>query len=214
MVVLVCISFAYLFLYRKIGIKTLLVIALVAFSTYSIFQSEINATLDRQKLSSEQLVPSSFRYRIDNFWTRAATSIAEEPVNGIGPGVAVIDFPVDNDYLDKFMRFGAVGGGAFLLWVASLIVIPLILRIRTLSALPRKLFLFSALSAVALALASITGSAFNAPRLAEYFWIYYLLPFLMMQGSLRDSGKSVPARPGQFIRVDGKVATANPVESA
>ena len=209
LVVLFLVTFIYLFVYRRIGFKTTAVISVVLFSTYFTFQPEISASLARQKLSSEQIIPSSIKARMDNAWTKAGVAIANEPVNGIGAGVGVLDYSADNDYLDKFLRFGVLGGSAFVLWVASLIAIPLVLRTRTRAVLPRKLFLFSSLIALALALASVTGSAFNAPRLAEYFWMFYILPFMLLRSALKTVQATKVVNSNPMPTVAGIAASRN-----
>lgn len=168
----------YLFLYKKLGMKTIIV-ALVGLLVFtSIFTAEIERSLERQKIGDGNIVPSSLKARMNNAWLTTYLKFEEEFINGIGPSAIQLSHSADNDFLDKFLRFGIVGGVSNILFVIILVVYPLIVRKSNSDKFIRKLFLFSSLVALAFALASITGSAFKAKRIAESLWILYSLPFI------------------------------------
>jgi len=174
----ILVSTIYLFKYKKIGIKVVFFISMITFVVSLIFADNIDSALKRQKLDQGNIVPSSFKARLNNAWGKAFTSFEEEFVNGIGPSAIQLDYSADNDFLDKFLRFGLIGGMANLFFVIFLMLYPLYKRIQDVSAFNRKLYFFAFLIASCFALASITGSAFKAKRLAEIFWIFYSLPFI------------------------------------
>jgi hypothetical protein len=174
----VLVSTIYLFKYKKIGVRVVILIATITFIVSLVFAENIDSAIKRQKLDQGNIVPSSFKARINNAWGKAFTSFEEEFVNGIGPSAIELDYSADNDFLDKFLRFGLIGGLANLFFVMFLILYPLFKRKGNMSTFHRKLYFFAFLITLCFALASITGSAFKAKRLAEIFWIFYSLPFI------------------------------------
>lgn len=173
-------SISYFFIYKKITPRSVAMILIVIISSGMLFSDKIESALDRQKLGIDSLIPSSFKARINNAWDKALTDIEINPVVGIGPSALELDYSTDNDFLDKFLRFGFIGGLGYLLFIVFLMCYPILLRSKTSDTDLRKLYFFSFLMAFAFCLASITGSAFKSNRLAEIFWIYYSLPFIVV----------------------------------
>jgi hypothetical protein len=177
-IIYILVTTIYLFIYKKIGIKTVMLMGAISFIVSLVFADNIESAIKRQKLDEGNIIPSSFKARIDKAWKKAFTSFEEEFVNGIGPSAIELDYSADNDFLDKFLRFGLIGGLANLFFVMFLILYPLHKRKKDTSNFNRKLYFFAFLIALCFALASVTGSAFKAKRLAEIFWILYSLPFI------------------------------------
>jgi len=171
-------TLAFFFQYKKLGMKTIISIFVCLITFSSLFSAEIERGLTRQKIGDGNLIPSSIKARVDNAWLTTYLEFEEEFFNGIGPSAIQLTHSADNDFLDKFLRFGIIGGIANICFVLFLIYYPWYKRKNYSCSFVRKLFLFSSLLALAFALASIPGSAFKAKRLAEIFWIFYSLPFI------------------------------------
>lgn len=168
----------YLIVYKKIGLKFGVVLSLLVFIIPFFAADNFEQAIKRQKLDEGNVIPSSIKARMNNAWSKSLASFEEEYLNGIGPSIVQLDYSADNDFIDKFLRFGIFCGFLFSLFVIFLVVYPLLIRTQTKDDLIRRLLLFSSLISLAFLLASITGSAFKAKRLAELFWVYYSLPFL------------------------------------
>lgn len=168
----------YFFKYKKINLWGSVLILIITFVVGVIFSDNIELAVKRQKLDQGNLMPSSFEARINNVWSKAYTSFENEFVNGIGPSALQLDYSADNDFLDKFLRFGLIGGMANILFIMFLMFYPLYKRKNITSSFIRKMYFYSFMIAFCFALASITGSAFKAKRLAEVFWVFYSLPFI------------------------------------
>jgi O-antigen ligase len=168
----------YFFLYKKIGIKFILGASFLIIILASTFTEEIERTVKRQKLTSDNFIPSSLMYRINERWLMVYNDFEEHYIIGIGPAAVELTYATDNEYLDRFLRYGLLGGMVFLIFIILLIIYPLIQRKKTNDRFIRKLFLFSSLLAITFALASMTGTAFKAKRVSELFWIFYSLPFI------------------------------------
>jgi hypothetical protein len=170
----------YFFLYKKLGLKTIVAIFISFLVFTSMFSMEIERSLERQKIGDGNVVPSSLKARIDNAWLTTYLKFENEFFNGIGPSAIQLTHSADNDLLDKFLRFGVIGGVANLIFVTTLVLYPLFVRRKYTNQFERKLLLYSSLIAFAFVLASIPGSAFKAKRIAESFWILYSLPFIYL----------------------------------
>lgn len=170
----------YFFQYKKLGIKTLILVLLSLSIFTSLFSEEIERSVNRQKIGDGNLIPSSLKARMNNAWLTTYLEFEKEFFNGIGPSAVQLTHSADNDFLDKFLRFGLIGGFANVFFIIFLILYPLYKRKSCNCVFIRKLLLFSSLIALAFALASIPGSAFKAKRLAEVFWILYSLPFIYL----------------------------------
>ncbi|MBE0376712.1 O-antigen ligase family protein [Pseudoalteromonas prydzensis] len=178
LIIYLLVSWIYFFKYKKIGLKAVIFMAIITFIVGVVFSDNIESAVKRQKLDQGNLVPSSFNARINNAWSKAYISFENEFVNGIGPSALQLDYSADNDFLDKFLRFGLIGGLANVFFILFLISYPLVKRRNVSDLFIRKLYFYSFILACCFALASITGSAFKAKRLAELFWIFYSLPFI------------------------------------
>lgn len=168
----------YYIYYKKITIKALSfgIIVLLIFSV--IFSDNIDSIVKRQKLTSSNIIPSSLQARIDHIWTTAYDEYVENPIFGIGPSALQLKYFADNDYLDKFLRYGTFGGVGYILLILFFIFLPIQIMQNEKNSFIRRLFFFSFLIAFAFALASVTSSAYKAKRLAELYWILYSLPFI------------------------------------
>jgi hypothetical protein len=176
--VYVIVTFIYFIVYKKINFK-MIVLAFVSIAIFALFFSvEIERSFKRQKLSGTNLIPSSLIHRFDTRWTMVFRDFEKSPYIGIGPSAIQMEYSADNEYLDKFLRHGLLGGLAFFFFTVFLILYPLLLRSRVNISMLRKMFFFSFLLALSFGLASFTGTAFKAKRLAELFWIFYSLPFI------------------------------------
>ena len=168
----------YFMYYKKITIKTVPILVVTFFILSIVFSDHIDSIIKRQKLDSGNIIPSSFHARIDNIWTTAYHDFAENPLLGIGPSALQLEYFPDNDYLDKFLRYGIFGGTAYVLLIMFFVYLPLHMLKDEKNSFIRRLFFFSFLIAFAFALASVTSSAYKAKRLAEVYWILYSLPFI------------------------------------
>ncbi|WP_062567261.1 O-antigen ligase family protein [Pseudoalteromonas arabiensis] len=177
-IIYILVSSMYFFKYKKIGVKFIVVISVLSLLFGLMFSDNIESAIKRQKLDQGNLVPSSFNARIENAWSKAYISFEDEFINGIGPSAVQLDYSTDNDFLDKFLRFGLIGGLGNVFFILFLISYPLFKRKNVSDLFIKKLYFYSFMLACCFALASITGSAFKAKRLAELFWIYYSLPFI------------------------------------
>lgn len=188
MTYLILLMFYYIY-YKKITINTIS-FALITLLIFSIvFSENIDSIIKRQKLASDNIIPSSLQSRIDNIWTTAYHDYTQNPILGIGPSALQLEYFSDNDYLDKFLRYGTVGGIGYILLILFFVFSPLRMIQKEKSSFLRRLFFFSFLIAFAFALASVTSSAFKAKRLAELYWILYSLPFInVFNRKLRQRG--------------------------
>lgn len=157
--------------------KNILMLIIVSVILFFSFQSSFDSIIKRQKLD-ESIIPSSLKVRINNVWADSFEMIEDSPVIGIGPSINSLKFGVDNEYLDKYLRFGLIGGTFFLLFICFLVLISY--KKITLSEGVRKdLYLLSFLFSLTFSLSLITGSFFRSEKLTYLFWIIYCLPFYL-----------------------------------
>lgn len=168
----------YLIKYKKIGVKFSFGVLIIVLVIMNIFAEEIGRTVSRQKISSDSIIPSSLKHRINDRWLMVYKDFEKSPLIGIGPAAIQLTYATDNEYLDRFLRYGIFGGTAFILFILFLICYPIYKRTKISDKYIRKLYLLSSLLALSLALASLTGTAFKAKRVSEIFWIFYSLPFI------------------------------------
>jgi len=168
----------YLVIYKKIGIKLIIGISLSIIILTTFFYEDIERSLNRQKITVDNYIPSSLKHRFEERWQNVFIDFKKNYMIGIGPAAVQLKYSTDNEYLDKFLRYGLLGGVVFIGFIIFLILSPWMKIKTTNDKFIRKLFVYSSLLAVAFALASLTGTAFKAKRVAELFWIYYSLPFI------------------------------------
>lgn len=168
----------FILYYKKLGFKSLLAILVVTSAMMGAFSEDIERSLSRQKISEDNFIPSSIKARVNNAWSKSYDEIADSPVYGIGPSAIQLDYSADNDFIDKYLRYGVVGGTAYLLFFLFLIFYPLLALKIDYPPILKRLFFLSFILALSYFLASITGSAIKAKRLGEFFWIMYSLPFI------------------------------------
>jgi len=168
----------FLIAYKKIGIKLIAFTIVFILSLFTIFFEQIEPSIKRQKLSTDNFIPSSLKHRFNERWVKVYNDFESHFIIGIGPSAIQLDYSTDNEYLDKFLRYGIIGGGGFLLYMFFLIYYPYHKRQVVMDPFTRKLFLFSSLLALCFAMASLTSTAFKAKRVSELFWIFYSIPFI------------------------------------
>lgn len=168
----------YFVVYKKIGIKFTLVVVVLFMLLLNTFSDEIDRTLTRQKITADSIIPSSLKHRLNDRWLMVYDDFEEHYLVGIGPAAMQLTYATDNEYLDRFLRYGVFGGVVFFAFIVFLIIYPLYKRKNITDGYLRKLFLLSSLIALVFALASLTGTAFKAKRVSELFWIFYSLAFI------------------------------------
>ncbi|MFT4801268.1 MAG: hypothetical protein ACI93N_001038 [Flavobacteriaceae bacterium] len=173
-------TFLFLIAYNKIGLKLITLTVVFILSLSTIFYDQIEPSIKRQKLSADNIIPSSLKHRFNDRWVKVYNDFESHFLIGIGPSAIQLDYSTDNEYLDKFLRYGIIGGSVFLLYIFFLIYYPYHKRKGVRDPFTKKLFLFSSLLAICFAMASLTGTAFKAKRVSELFWIFYSLPFIKL----------------------------------
>jgi len=173
-------TFLFLTAYNKIGLKLITFLVVLILSLSTIFYEQIEPSIKRQKLSADNIIPSSLKHRINDRWVKVYRDFEPHFLIGIGPSAIQLDYSTDNEYLDKFLRHGIIGGIVFLSYIFFLIYYPYYKKRQVNDPFIKKLFLFSSLLAICFAMASLTGTAFKAKRVGELFWIFYSLPFIKL----------------------------------
>ncbi len=114
--------FTYYLLFKtKKLIKPIILTVIFSLGLYLIFQDVIDLIIQRQKLD-ESLIPSSLKARINGVWLESYLKFIESPLLGIGPSVNNLKYSVDNEFLDKFLRYGIIGGVSFILFFPILLI--------------------------------------------------------------------------------------------
>lgn len=157
--------------------KNILMLTIVSIILFFSFQSSIDSIIKRQKLD-ESIIPSSLKARINNVWADSFEMIENSPIIGIGPSINSLKFGVDNEYLDKYLRFGLIGGTFFLLFICFLVIIAY-KKMKLSEGIRKNLYLISFLFSLTFSLSLITGSFFRSEKLTYLFWIIYCLPFYL-----------------------------------
>ena len=157
--------------------KNILMLTIVSIILSFSFQSSIDSIIKRQKLD-ESIIPSSLKARINNVWADSFEMIENSPIIGIGPSINSLKFGVDNEYLDKYLRFGLIGGTFFLLFICFLVIMAY-KKMKLSEGIRKNLYLISFLFSLTFSLSLITGSFFRLEKLTYLFWIIYCLPFYL-----------------------------------
>lgn len=161
----------------KILAKVLSLFVFFMVMVFLFLPTSVEKIIERQKLEGS-LIPSSLKARISNVWSISIDRLNENPVLGIGPAAATLEFGTDNEYLDKFLRYGYFGGTIFILLILLLIYFPIKKYFFTLDYGLKRQFFFSFLIALTFSLSLFTGSFLRADKIVILFWLFYILPFL------------------------------------
>ena len=142
------------------------------------FSEHLGDTFARQKISSDSFIPSSLLYRINHGWSDSLALIYQRPLIGIGPGALNVVTNADNDFLDKTVRYGVVGGIFYFLVLFSFIITPLLSLRKSPTKFISALYKNAAWLGVFLFLGSTIGSFLSADRFIAFYFILYFLPYL------------------------------------
>lgn len=148
--------------------------------------SSIEEIIDRQKLEGG-IVPSSLKARMSNVWAESIRRLNEEPLLGIGPAAETLEFGTDNEYLDKFLRYGYIGGTAFIMVIAIVVFLPFRAYLVESDSQLKNQYLASFLIALAFSLSFLSGSFFRADKITILFWLFYIIPFFDAEENIRVS---------------------------
>lgn len=157
--------------------KNILILTITSLILFFSFQSSIDNIVKRQKLD-ESIIPSSLKARMNNVWAHSFEMIENSLIIGIGPSINSLKFGVDNEYLDKYLRFGLIGGTFFIFFIFFTVIIAH-RKFKLSVGIMKNLYLISFLFSITFSLSLITGSFFRSEKLTYLFWIIYCLPFYL-----------------------------------
>lgn len=150
----------------------------------SYFSEYFETILTRQKISSDNFIPSSLLYRINHGWTAAFELIAQKSFIGFGPGALNVVINSDNDLLDKTVRYGVIGGMSYFLLLLSIIFLPMLSLRGVTNNFLVALYKNSMWLGIFLFLVSIVGSFVSADRFIAFYFVLYFLPYIYRRSTL------------------------------
>ena len=184
---LVSLSLYFLLFKSKHLLKPLILIVIISLGFYLVFSDLIELVIVRQKLN-ESIIPSSLLARINGVWLESYNRFIESPIFGIGPSIESLKYSVDNEFFDKFLRYGLIGGALFIgFFIILFRNIWFLIKATSDSNNLRISFVLLISFFVSLG----TGSFLKSDKIALIFWMLYFLPLIRES---RISRKATPSR--------------------
>ena len=167
----------YYFFFRSKKLpKFIILFIAISIGFYLVFPEVVELIIVRQKLS-ESIVPSSLLARINGVWLKSYEKFIESPILGIGPSVDSLKYAVDNEFFDKFLRYGLIGGVFFILFFLILLRNTWI-KSKSASIQESINYKVSFILLIAFSLSLTTGSFLKSDKISYIFWLLYFLPFV------------------------------------